>query len=188
MTLAEFLIGIGTIVTGVAITDIVQRIASLIEHRREIRWDWLPLLLLLDAVLTLLVSWALAWQYIQSNPHEVTLGHFLLGLVNYALIYLMCAAMLPRDPQPGLDMRQFFERQVKPYWVIYSMILVYFIDRFVVVPWLVAGAPLGVARVGVLLLCLGASVALIFVRRRIWHALGGFAQLAVLLTNLPNTF
>ena len=189
MTLAEFLVGLGTIVTGVAVSDLVQRFAALIEHRREIRWDWLPLLFIAVAVLTLLLTWALAWQTIQNNNlQHYTLGRFLVGLGVYVLIYLMNAAMLPRDPQPGLDLRAFFERQTRPYWLLFSVVVAYFGIRAIWLPWLTGAAPLDPLRSGLTLLSFVVAVSLMFARRRLWHALGGFALLGVLATNLPHTF
>ena len=188
MTLAEFLIGFATIVTGVALTDIVQRIAALIEHRREIRWDWLPLALLANAILILIITWALAWQFIQDGVKQVTLGRFLIGQAAYVLIYLMSVTMLPRDPQPGLDLRGHCERQLRPYWVLFSLILLYFSVHFVWLPWFIGSGPLPVVQACVLTLSTGAALSLTFVRRRLWHVLGGIAFLALNASNLTQKF
>ena len=189
MTLAEYLVGLVTIVTGVAVTDLVQRIAALIEHRREIRWDWLPLLLVGVAFLTLLITWAVGWQTIQRNSlQQFTLGRFLMGFSIYVLVYLMSAAMLPRDPQPGLDLRTFCERQTRPYWLLFTMILSYFGVRTIVWPWLTGPAPPDAPAAAMILLALSVAMFLVFSRRRLWHALGGFVLLALLARNLMLTF
>ena len=188
MTLAEYLVGLFTIVTGLALTDIVQRVAALIEHRREIKWDWLPLLFAAVAVLTLVTTWALSWQTIRRNPEEITLARFLFSLSVYVIIYLMSAASLPRDPGPGLDLREYGERQSRPFWLLYALLALYFGVAFVYLPALTGRVPLSLFSVFLNIVSLGVAIGLMFTRRRLLHALGVAAILLVLATNLSTRF
>lgn len=188
MTLAEYLVGLTTIVTGVALTDLIQRTGALIEHRREIRWDWMPFLFAIVAILTLVAAWSAAWQTIQRNPQEITLGRFFMALADYVLLYLMCAATLPRDPQPGIDLRGFFECQTRPYWILFSLLLTYFGFHEVFLPALTGTARASIAGTGIILVAIAIAIALTFASRRLWHALGGLLLLGILATNLTLTF
>jgi hypothetical protein len=188
MTLAEYLVGLFTIVTGLALTDMAQRVAALIELRREIRWDWLPLLFAAVAVLTLVTTWALSWQTIRANPAEITLARFLFSLSVYMIIYLLAAAALPRDPQPGLDLTEFFHRQSRPFWLCYALLALYFGAAFVYGPAIAGRAPLSLFSVALNIVSLGVPVGLMFTRRRLLHVLGVAAILLVLATNLTTRF
>jgi hypothetical protein len=188
MTLAEYLVGLFTIVTGLALTDMVQRVAALIEHRREIKWDWLPLLFAALAVLTLVTTWALSWQTIRRAPEEITLARFLFSLSVYVVIYLLSAATLPRDPRPKLDLRKHFERQSRVFWLLYALLAVYFGLAFVYLPALSGRAALTAYAVALNVVSIGVSVSLMFTARRMLHLAGAMAILAVLASNLTTRF
>lgn len=167
MTLAEYLVGLFTIVTGLALTDIVQRVAALIEHRREIKWDWLPLLFTAVALLTLVTAWALSWQAVRRAPEEITLARFLFSLSVYVVIYLLSAATLPRDPAPGLDLNDHFNRQSRVFWLLYALLAVYFGFAFVYLPALSGQAPLTAFSVALNIFSVGVAIGLMFTRLRL---------------------
>ena len=43
MSGAEFIVGLLTIVTGLAICDMIVSLHGLLVNRRHIKWDWLAL-------------------------------------------------------------------------------------------------------------------------------------------------
>ena len=95
MTSGDFAIGLGTIITGLAITVMLANLHALLENRRKVRWDWLTLLAA-ALVFTLIVgSWGVSFRTFANREINPPLWLFLFMLGDIIPLYLAARAIFP---------------------------------------------------------------------------------------------
>jgi hypothetical protein len=97
MTSGEFVIGLMTIITGLAIGDMIVSLHGLLLHRSRIKWNWLPLLVALLVFLIIVATWGVYFRDFASQPPNPPLWRFSLILVQAIAIYLAARASLPDE-------------------------------------------------------------------------------------------
>ena len=181
MGLYEYVVGLMAIVSGLALTELALRLSRLMEHRRTVRWDALPLLCALLGISTLIVGWSASWLPDNALPAGYTVGQFMIALFSNLLLYMTIAITLPSDPAPDTDLRAFYDAHNTTFWWLFTATMVQFIIRVLIIPafrgvpvpfwvWPVSAAVIGtgiapilwrnrrfhyVATVGMILLILG---------------------------------
>jgi hypothetical protein len=132
MTPFEFLVTLISVLVGLALADVATSLHALLRARERVRWDPLPLLAALLAVLVVLEFW---WTLFT----EQDLGYYsrLIGFLPLAgqllLLFLLNAAALPDTvPDEGLDLRSFYDRNGSYFWTLYALYIAFVIGTHLV--------------------------------------------------------
>ena len=97
MEAREYILGLMAIISGLAISDMVQSLHGLLERARRVRWAWAPLATAAFVLVTIVYSWWAAWE---ADLVPISLWAFLLLLGQQIALFLAAKAALP-DPAPG---------------------------------------------------------------------------------------
>ena len=104
MEAREYILGLMAIISGLAISDMVQSLHGLLERARRVRWAWAPLATAAFVLVTIVYSWWAAWE---ADLVPISLWAFLLLLGQQIALVLAAKAALPdpalaRTPAPNL--------------------------------------------------------------------------------------
>ena len=159
-----------SIILGVAVSDQLTSLHRLLKRRSEVRWD--PLLLWVAALVLLTqiqIWWSLAGE---RQSGSITIGAFLPLLVLLVLLFLLAAASLPDELDPGpIDLRFYYARQSRYIWTLYALSLGWLIGTQAVQGAIEQGRlSLGQNADEIGIIAFMASMAI--VRPRTWHAVG----------------
>jgi hypothetical protein len=95
MLSGDFAIGLMTIITGLAIADMVASMHSLLLNRERVRWDWLATLVAIYIFLLIVSSWGISYRTMGNQMINPPLWLFVLGLSQIIPLYLSARASLP---------------------------------------------------------------------------------------------
>ncbi|MCC8361631.1 hypothetical protein LK996_00845 [Lysobacter sp. A6] len=117
----EYELVLVTIIVGLAITDKLVSLHRLLRSRTKVHWHWLPLIAALLVLLTLLQFW---WGFYRLGRIEVwnQYGAFLLLLLQLILMFLLACAALPDDERDGFDLAEYYARNRRYFWTLFSMV------------------------------------------------------------------
>ena len=117
MSSGDYTIGLMTIITGLAIADMVASIHSLLIHRHKVRWDWLASLAAVFIFMLIASSWGISYRTMANENINPPLWLFLLGLSQIVPLYLSARASLPDvvDEQ-GIDLAAHYAAVRRYFW------------------------------------------------------------------------
>lgn len=95
MLSGDFTIGLMTIITGLAIADMVASTHGLLMNRTRVRWDWLAILVAIFIFLLIVSSWGISYRTMGNQTINPPLWLFVLGLSQIVPLYLAARASLP---------------------------------------------------------------------------------------------
>ena len=98
---------LASIIFGLGLADLLGNLHRLIDARRRLRWDPLPLLWAATVLLWLFNAWWAMATNLDGSQNARTVAHFVLLAIPPIVWFLMAASVLPRDlPAEGrFDMR-----------------------------------------------------------------------------------
>lgn len=184
MDFRSYILDLFTIVSGLAITEVAQRLARLIGLRRKIRWDWLPLVAAAVIICTVAVAWGRAWFSLDRMPtYSPSFLGFLLTLAAYLLLFVTAAASLPSEIAEDLDLKTFYREQCGEFWTLYAITSGQFIVRSFLWPAVRDGGlqPLELATCMLAAATFFLAVSLVIFQSRRWHMIGAPLVLAVII-------
>lgn len=174
-----------TIISGLAIADIIISLNRLIRAHRRVRWDWLPLVAAALAATLIVVSWWLGWQMVTAQDLRPVFGRFLLILLQLTLLFLFaCSALPDQVPEEGIDLRVYYDENGRYFWGLYCASALLFLVKDVLLHGLagpVGHGWTGIAWAGTSVL---AGLVLFFVRRRWVHVV--LAPIMLATSVIPN--
>ena len=174
-----------TIISGLAIADIIISLNRVIRSHRRVRWDWLALVGVALAAVLVVVSWWLGWQMVANEAVRPTFGRFLLVLAQLTLLFLFACAALPDDiPAEGVDLKTYYDENSRYFWGLYSACAAMFLVKDVLLHGMHGPAGHGLVGAAWAALSLLAGVALCLVRRRWLHMI--LAPLLLITSIVPN--
>jgi uncharacterized membrane protein len=91
----DYEIGLLTIITGLAIADVVVSLHGLLVSRARVRWDWLALLAALFIVLLIVAIWGISYRSMGNRQINPPLWLFAARLAQIIPMYLAARAALP---------------------------------------------------------------------------------------------
>jgi len=107
MGLQAHSIALISVIVGLGLTELLGNFNRLMSVRREVRWDALSLAWTFLAVLLVINYWWGMYQGFVLATSASSAATFLIGLSMPVLLYLICAAALPRARTPaGREMRE----------------------------------------------------------------------------------
>ena len=102
MSGADFIVGLLTIVTGLAICDMIVSLHGLLINRRQVTWDWLTLVSAAYVLLAIINTWRMTYVAFQDAVRGPAIWVFLLILVQNVGLYLAARTALPDKVEQGV--------------------------------------------------------------------------------------
>ncbi len=116
----EYAMALISIVLALAIGDIATSLHKLIRHRTSIRWDARVLWAAGLAFVTVFNRWFDLWGV--HGRADILSYPFLLSLViELLLLFVMATTVLPDDPVPDTDLRNFYDETSRSLWAFYLL-------------------------------------------------------------------
>jgi hypothetical protein len=100
-----------SIVIGLGLTELLMNFHRLLRARAQVRWDGLPLLWTATVLIFLLNYWWALIRGLDGSRLAHTAGEYGLLLAHPILLFLLCATVLPRASEEGIDMRAAYARE-----------------------------------------------------------------------------
>jgi len=134
MSGGEYLLGLILIITGLAISDMVVSLHSVLLNRHKVKWDWLALLAAAYIFLMIVNSWGISFQTFRGEEVNPPLWQFLELLGQIIPLYLAARAVLPDEVgSKGSDLAAHYARVSRYFWTaIATTLLLYLIGSSVV--------------------------------------------------------
>ena len=101
MSGADFIVGLLTIVTGLAICDMIVSLHGLLINRRQVKWDWLTLVSAAYVLLAIINTWRMTYVAFQDAVRGPAIWVFLLILVQNVGLYLAARTAIPDKVEQG---------------------------------------------------------------------------------------
>jgi hypothetical protein len=184
----EYVVGLVSILLGLALTELASSLHKLLRARARVKWDWQAPAAAVALVLVVLDLW---WgvRQLERIGLTMTIGLFLPLLTALLLFYLAAAAVLPDDvPAEGIDIREYYAANARYFWLLFAAYVlvaklhVGLVDYLQMTDTSQALARLAKLSAPSLLIAL-LAVSLAFVRQRWWH----FAVLSFLIAALLSS-
>ena len=187
MDFRSYVLDLFTLVSGLAVAEVAQRLARLLSLRRKIRWDWLPMVAAAVILCTVAVAWGRAWFALDRNPtYNTSFLGFLLTLAAYLLLYITAASSLPSEVSGETDLKAFYRDQCGEFWTLYAVTNGQFLVRNFAWPAFIHGglSPMEWVTCALATVTFALAVSLAVFQHRRWHVIGAPLILAVIV--LPN--
>jgi hypothetical protein len=168
MLSGDFAIGLMTIITGLAIADMVASMHGLLMNRAAVRWDWLAVLVAIYIFMLIVSSWGISYRTMGNQMINPPLWLFVVGLSQIIPLYLSARASLPDEVgDHGVSLANHYAAVSRYFWVSVAFTYVMFVAYgvFILGPSVLAGSYLSPAAQLVIM------VVLIAVPNRRLHAL-----------------
>ena len=143
MLSGDFAIGLMTIITGLAIADMVASMHVVFMSRRQVQWDWLAILAAAYIFLLIVSSWGISYRTMGNQMINPPLWLFVVGLSQIIPLYLAARASLPDAVDPeGVSLAIHYAKVHRYFWVslgfTYLMFVAY--GAFILGPGVLAGS------------------------------------------------
>ena len=130
MTSGDFAIGLMTIITGLALADMVISTHVLLMNRRRVGWDWLALTAATFIFLLIVSSWGISYKAMGNQMINPPLWLFVFGLSQIIPLYLAARASLPDAvEEKGIDLAAHYAEVRRYFWgsvaFTYAMFVAY---------------------------------------------------------------
>lgn len=111
MSGTDYILGLLTIVTGLAISDMIVSLHSLLINRRYVKWDWLALVVVAFVFVLIINSWRITYVAFQGIAMGPPIWVFLMILLQNIALYLAARAVLPDRVEIGepFDLREYYD-------------------------------------------------------------------------------
>jgi len=117
MLSGDFAIGLMTIITGLAIADMVASTHALLMNRHRVRWDWLATLAAAYIFLLIVSSWGISYRTMGNQMINPPLWLFVIGLTQIIPLYLSGRASLPDVvEEKGVDLAAHYAQVRRYFW------------------------------------------------------------------------
>ena len=117
MLSGDYAIGLMTIITGLAIADMVASTHGLLMNRQRVRWDWLATLAATFIFLLIVSSWGISYRNVGNHQINPFLWSFALWLAQIIPLYLAARASLPDAVgDDGVDLAAHYAGISRYFW------------------------------------------------------------------------
>lgn len=117
----NYLFGLLSIITGLALSDIGISLHRLLKRRARVRWDWLPLAIAGWLAFIVIQYWYQVWS-IHGVPWVSNLFFFIGLIAETFLLFLLSASSLPDEEdfvEGSIDLRAFQATNSTYLWRLY---------------------------------------------------------------------
>jgi hypothetical protein len=131
----DYAIGLLTIITGLAIADVVTSLHLLLVNRSRVQWDWLSLLATLFIVILIVAIWGISYSSIGARNYNPPLWEFAARLGQIIPMYLAARAVLPDVVGPkGVSLADHYLTVCRYFWasvmLTYAIYLGFLMDQW----------------------------------------------------------
>lgn len=134
MLSGDFAIGLMTIITGLAIADMVASMHGLLMDRERVRWDWLATLAAIYIFLLIVSSWGISYRTMGNQMINPPLWLFVIGLSQIIPLYLSARASLPDAvPEEGISLAAHYEQVRRYFWASVAFTYLMFVAYGVII-------------------------------------------------------
>ena len=129
MSGTDYILGLMTIVTGLAVTDMIISLHGLLMNRRLVTWDWLALLAAAFVFLLIINTWRMIYVAFEGSVKGPAIWIFLMILTPTICLYLAARAALPDNVVVGqpFDLREHYDFVDRYLWsalsVLYGVVI-----------------------------------------------------------------
>jgi hypothetical protein len=128
MLSGDFAIGLMTIITGLAIADMVASTHVLFMNRQRIEWDWLAILTALFIFLLIVSSWGISYRTMGNQMINPPLWMFVIGLSQIIPLYLSARASLPDEVgEKGISLAAHYAEVRRYFWAAVAFTYLMFV-------------------------------------------------------------
>ena len=122
----EFALGLFAVLIGLAVADVATSFHRLMRARPRVRWDPLPLLTALFAMVITVGMWFDLW----GIRNATSVRHFFLYLAlvgSFFVLFLIAASSLPDEASEGVDLHEFYDRNRRYFWSLVTLFEVIYV-------------------------------------------------------------
>jgi hypothetical protein len=133
MLSGDFAIGLMTIITGLAIADMVASTHVLFMNRKRVRGDWLAILAAIYIFMLIVSSWGISYRTMGNQMINPPLWLFVIGLSQIIPLYLSARASLPDTvDEQGVSLAAHYADVRRYFWASVAFTYLMFIAYGVV--------------------------------------------------------
>lgn len=130
MLSGDYAIGLLTIITGLAIADVVASLHVLLVNRERVRWDWLAAVAAAFVTLLIIATWGISFRNMGNQQYNPPLWVFAIRLAQIIPLYLAARASLPDAVgKEGVVLASHYEANSRYIWasvaITYAIFLAY---------------------------------------------------------------
>ena len=116
----DYGLGLVSILVGLALADVAASLHRLLRQARLVRWDGRVVLSVVLVIITITGMWFEVWKI--RNVKAVLSYPFYLSLfLEFMVLFLVCAACLPDEPEERYDLGVFYDRNRTYLWSLFAL-------------------------------------------------------------------
>ncbi len=124
----EYVLGVNTVIIGLAVTDVATSFHRLARRRDKVRWDPLTVLAALYAIWMCVSIWFTQWK-IRDVAETRQFFFYLTMFAEFFLLYLIAAASLPDEPEDDCDLRAYYKTNQRYFWSLVVLFELFYVGH-----------------------------------------------------------
>lgn len=120
MTPFDYALGLVSILVGLALADVAASLHRLLRRAQKVTWDGRVILCVVLVIITLTGMWFEVWM-IRSVKAVLSYPFYLSLFLEFMVLFLVCAACLPDEPEESCDLGAFYEKSRIYLWSLFAL-------------------------------------------------------------------
>ena len=116
----DYALGLVSILVGLALADVAASLHRLLRQARLVRWDGRVVLCVVLVIITITGMWFEVWS-IRSVKAVLSYPFYLSLFLEFMVLFLVCAACLPDEPEESCDLGAFYEKNRTYLWSLFTL-------------------------------------------------------------------
>jgi hypothetical protein len=113
----EFALGLLSVLIGLAVAHIATAFSRLLRHASTVIWDPIAVVAALLAMLVAVNMWFDLW-HVRDIAESRHYFFYLWTIFDLLLVYLLAAVSLPEETNETCDLRKYYERNRRHFWIL----------------------------------------------------------------------
>jgi hypothetical protein len=120
MSAFDYALGLVSILVGLALADVAASLHRLLRQGGLVKWDGRVVLCVVLVIITITGMWFEIWS-IRSVRAVLSYPFYLSLFFEFMVLFLVCAACLPDEPEEGCDLGAFYEGNRTYLWLLFAL-------------------------------------------------------------------
>jgi len=116
----DYGLGLVSILVGLALADVAASLHRLLRQARLVRWDGRVVLCVVLVIITITGMWFEVWS-VRSVKAVLSYPFYLSLFLEFMVLFLVCAACLPDEPEESCDLSAFYEKNRTYLWSLFAL-------------------------------------------------------------------
>ena len=116
----DYALGLVSILVGLALADVAASLHRLLRQARLVKWDGRVVLCVALVIITITGMWFEVWS-IRSVKAVLSFPFYLSLFLEFMVLFLVCAACLPDEPEESCDLAAFYEKNRTYLWSLFAL-------------------------------------------------------------------